>query len=49
MAIPSNVNKDLQEERNKVNFDVDEFTNFYYNGVDGVAEKRKWGKRSIKG
>lgn len=44
MAIPSKVNKDLQEERNTVNFNIEEFTNFYYNGADKVAEKRRLGK-----
>lgn len=44
MAIPSKINPDLQEERNKINFNIEEFTNFYYNGAEKVAEKRKWGK-----
>ncbi|XP_070507364.1 acyl-coenzyme A oxidase 1-like [Chironomus tepperi] len=36
----SNVNKDLKEERDKVNFNVEEFTNWFYGGADKVKEKR---------
>lgn len=34
------VNPDLKEERDKIQFDVEEFTNWYYNGAENVAEKR---------
>lgn len=37
------INQDLQDERDKVNFSVEEFTNFYYGGVKNVQEKRSLG------
>lgn len=40
---PKKVSKDLQEERNKVNFNVKEFTNWFYGGEDKVKEKRDFG------
>lgn len=44
MPVVSKVNKDLQDERDKVSFDVSEFTNWYYGGEDNVQEKRFLGK-----
>lgn len=41
------INPDLQEERDKVSFDVDEFTNWYHGGKDKVEEKRFLGKISV--
>lgn len=38
------VNKDLQEERDKINFNVEEFTNWYYGDEEKVREKRYLGK-----
>lgn len=40
MPALSKINKDIQEERDKCKFNVDEFTNWYYKGADKVAEKR---------
>jgi len=39
-----NVNKELKEERDKVNFNVDEFTNWFYGGAEKVKEKNYIGK-----
>ena len=33
-------NPDLQEERDKIAFDIEEFTNWFYKGADKVEEKR---------
>ena len=41
---PKKVNKDLQEERDKVNFNIEEFTNWFYGGEDKVKEKRYFGR-----
>lgn len=38
------VNPDLVEERAKVSFAPEEFTNVYYGGAEKVAEKRFLGK-----
>lgn len=38
------VNKDLKEERDKVKFNVEEFTNWFYGGADKVKEKRYIGE-----
>lgn len=38
------VNPDLSEERAKVSFNIEEFTNIYYGGADKVAEKRFLGE-----
>lgn len=43
----SNVNKDLKEERDKVKFNVEEFTNWFYGGAEKVKEKNYIGKCSI--
>lgn len=40
MTNVTKVNPDLNEERKKVEFDVEEFTNWYYKSADNVAEKR---------
>lgn len=40
MPVQSKVNPDIQEERNKVSFTVEEFTNWYYGGAANVKEKR---------
>lgn len=40
------VNPDLKEERDKIGFDVEEFTNWYYKGADKVEEKRFLGINS---
>lgn len=34
------VNQDLQDERNKISFNVEEFTNWYYGGEANVRDKR---------
>lgn len=38
------INPDLVEERAKVSFTPEEFTNVYYGGPDKVAEKRFLGE-----
>ncbi|KAL7046205.1 hypothetical protein ACKWTF_002509 [Chironomus riparius] len=40
MTSATKVNPDLSDERKKVEFDVEEFTNWYYKGAENVAEKR---------
>lgn len=40
----SKLNKDIQEERDKVSFEIEEFTNWYYGGKEKVDEKRFLGK-----
>jgi hypothetical protein len=35
----------LQDERSKIPFNVEEFTNWYYGGADKVKEKRDLGKK----
>lgn len=44
MPAVSKINPDLKEERDKVGFNVEEFTNWYYGGADNVKEKRFFGK-----
>ncbi|KAG5679146.1 hypothetical protein PVAND_008737 [Polypedilum vanderplanki] len=34
------INPDLQEERDKIAFNIEEFTNWYYKGAEKVEEKR---------
>ncbi|KAG5667345.1 hypothetical protein PVAND_015328 [Polypedilum vanderplanki] len=34
------ISKDLQEEREKVNFNIEEFTNWFYGGIEKVEKKR---------
>lgn len=38
------VNPDLQEERDKVSFKVEEFTNWFHGGEEKVEEKRFLGE-----
>ncbi|CRK95525.1 CLUMA_CG008994, isoform A [Clunio marinus] len=40
MTALSKINKDIKEEREKVKFNIEEFTNWYYGGADKVEEKR---------
>lgn len=47
MPVSSNLNPDLKEERDKVKFSVEEFTNWYYGGSAKVEEKRFYGKVRI--
>ena len=44
MPVVSKINPDIQEEREKVGFDVEEFTNWYHGGAKNVEEKRFYGK-----
>jgi hypothetical protein len=37
------MNKDLKEERDKVPFDIEEFTNWYYGGAEKVKRRRFFG------
>lgn len=41
------VNKDLKDERDKLKFNVEEFTNWFYWGVQKVEEKRFIGMQEI--
>jgi hypothetical protein len=43
MPAASKINPDLQEERNKVQFNVEEFTNWYYEGEQNVSKKKELG------
>lgn len=48
MTTCTKVNKDLKDERDKVSFSVEEFTNWYHGGVDKVAEKRFFGMMALR-
>lgn len=39
-------NPDIEEERHKVSFNVEEFTKWFYGGVEKVQEKRFLGRLS---
>lgn len=39
-ALSKIINPDIQEERKKVSFNIEEFTNWYHGGAEKVAEKR---------
>lgn len=41
------VNQDLNEERQKITFNVEEFTKWYYGGEANVKDKRYVGKSSV--
>jgi hypothetical protein len=43
-AISREVNKDLKDERDRVRFNVDEFSNWFHGSAEKVLEKRKIGK-----
>lgn len=47
MPSGSKLNKDLQDEREKVSFEVGEFTNWYHGGVKNVEEKRFLGNFNV--
>lgn len=47
MSVSLKLNKDLKEERDKVSFNVEELTNWYYGGAEEVREKRFLGKNII--
>lgn len=47
MSVKPKVNQDLQEERQKVSFNVEEFTNWYYGGEANVKDKRYLGKHIV--
>lgn len=47
MTVYSKINEDLQEERNKVIFSVEEFTNWYHGGSELVQQKRFLGNLSL--
>lgn len=44
MTTKTKVNQDLHEERQKIAFNVDEFTNWYYGGEANVRDKRYLGE-----
>lgn len=48
MPVFSKVVKDLQEERDKIAFNIEEFTNWYHGGAENVKDKRFFGKKSNK-
>lgn len=43
MPTVSKINPDIEEERKKVEFNVEEFTNWYHGGVKNLEEKRFFG------
>lgn len=48
MPSATKINPDIREERNKVSFDIEEFTNWYYKGAEKVEEKRFLGKLKLQ-
>lgn len=44
MPALSKMNQDIKEERDKVSFNLEEFTNWYYKGAEKVEEKRFLGQ-----
>jgi hypothetical protein len=44
MEVKSKMNPDLKEERGKVPFSVEEFTNWFHDGAEKVKEKRFLGE-----
>lgn len=36
----SKINQDLKDERDKISFDIEEFTTWYYGGKENLQEKR---------
>lgn len=44
MTTSSKINPDITEEREKVEFKVEEFTNWYHGGIEKVEEKRFLGR-----
>ena len=44
----SKINPDIQEERDKAQFNVVDFTNWYHGGPDKVEEKRFLGEQRSK-
>lgn len=42
-AISKAVNKDLKDERDKINFNIAEFTNWFYGSEEKVKDRRKIG------
>lgn len=47
MTVNTKVNQDLIEERAKVVFNVEEFTNWYYGGAANVKDKRYLGMYEV--
>lgn len=43
-VLSKTINPDIKEEREKVSFSVEEFTNWYHGGTEKVEEKRFLGK-----
>lgn len=44
MTVKSEINQDLKDERDKILFNVEEFTNWYYGGDANVKDKRYLGE-----
>jgi hypothetical protein len=44
--IMATISKELKEERDKVTFNVEEFTNWYYGGAKNVQRRREIGKHN---
>jgi hypothetical protein len=40
LKMHSKMNQDLGIERAKINFNIEEFTNFYYGSAENVAKKK---------
>jgi hypothetical protein len=45
MTAQSKMNQDIEDERKKVSFSIEEFTNWYHRGADKVEEKRFLGRK----
>lgn len=48
MTQSTKVNPDLVEERQKVSFQVEDFTNWFHDGAEKVKQKRFYGKIHVK-
>lgn len=47
MSVVSKINPDIKEEREKIGFNVEEFTNWYHGGFENVKEKRFLGMKIL--
>lgn len=47
MPVSSKINPDIQVERDNVNFNIEEFTNWFHGGADKVEEKRFMGSYEV--
>lgn len=45
MPVSSKINPDIKEERDKIQFNIEEFTNWFHGGKEKVEEKQFLGKK----